>query len=210
MGGVRHRQQDGEHAGDAARGPSIRSAPAAPRAPWNATARVAGIVAVGALAVTWLNLAPGTRRIAADRGAATPQVPVVEPEPLPAGLEEGAARLRERLRAAPRPVESARNPFRLPVARERAALLPTAPSGLRSAPRAGARAAAGPGLALIGIATTVTAEGPQRTAVLLRRGEAVLAAPGQPLGGGWTLEAVEDDSVVFRNAAGDRQRRTLP
>ena len=184
--------------------------PGAPRALWLGAARIAGIVAVGALVVTWLTVAPGTRQIAADRGAAAPRLPAVAPEPLPAGLGEGAARLRERLRAAPRPVESARNPFRLAAPRERAAVLPAAPAGLRSAPRADARGAAGLGLELIGIATTETAEGPRRTAVLLRRGEVVLAGPGHPLGAGWTLEAVEDDSATFRHAAGARERRTLP
>ncbi len=206
MGRVTRRQQGGEDGDGAVHGP----AGIAPRARWGGAARVVGIVAVGALAVIWLNVTSGTRQIAADRGRADPQVPVVGPEPLPAGLREGAARLRERLRAAPRPVESVRNPFRLPAAGERAALPPTASAGPRWAPRAGERSTAGLGLALIGIATTETAEGPQRTAVLLRRGEVVLAAPGQPVGGGWTLDAVGDDGAVFQNAAGDRQRRTLP
>jgi len=166
-------------------------------------------VAGGALVVTWLNFVPGTRQLAADRPQ-MPRLPAVDEEVLPVGLGEGAARLRERLRAAPRPVESERNPFRLPVARERAVPLPTASERARSAPRAGARSAVGLGLTLIGIATTETADGPRRTAVLLRRGEVVLAEPGQSLGGGWTLADVEEDSASFRNAAGHRQRRTLP
>ena len=185
-------------------------APPAPRAGWSGPARIVGIAAVGALVVTWFTVATGTRQIAADRTSPAPPVPALASESLPAGLGEGAARLRGRLRAAPRPIESARNPFRLPVAAERTAPLPTARAGVRSAPRAGARPAGGPGLTLIGIATTETAEGPHRTAVLLRRGEVVLAPPGHPLGGGWTLEAVEDDGATFRNAAGDRQRMTLP
>ena len=205
MGGVRFGQRDRERRDGAARraaGPL-----AARRAAWSGTARITGIVAVGALVVTWLNVASGTRQIAADRRPAVPPLPAVEPESLPAGLE-GAERLRERLRAAPRPEVSARNPFRLPAAVERSALLPTASAGSRSATRA--RGATSLGLTLIGIATTATAEGPQRTAVLLRRGEVVLAAPGQSVGAGWTLEAVEDDSATFRSAEGDRQRRTLP
>ena len=169
-----------------------------------------GIAAVGALVVIWFTVATGTRQIAADRTSPVPAVPGLQSESLPAGLGEGAARLRERLRAAPRPIESARNPFRLPVAADQTPPLPTARAGARSAPRAGALSAAGVGLTLIGIATTETAEGPQRTAVLLRRGEVVLAPPGHPLGGGWTLEAVENDSATFRNAAGDLQRMTLP
>ena len=205
MGSVRRRPRVGGR-GDGSAG----GAPAGPRALWIGAARIAGIVAVGALVVAWLNFAPGTRQIAADRGSAAPRLPAVEPEPLPAGLGEGAARLRERLRAAPRPVESARNPFRLPVARERAAVFPTASARPRSAARTGAQGAGGLRLALIGIATTETAEGPRRTAVLLRRGEVVLAGPGHPLGGGWTLEAVENDSATFRHAAGHRERRALP
>ncbi|MCY4659694.1 MAG: hypothetical protein OXF93_07780 [Acidobacteria bacterium] len=198
----RRQRRDG-----AARGPA--GGPRARRAGWSRTARIAGIVAVGALVVIWLNVVPGTRQLAADRPP-VPRLPAVDEEALPAGLGEGAARLRERLGAAPRPVESARNPFRLPVAGERAVPLPTAWEGPRSAPRAGARSSVNLGLTLIGIATTETADGPRRTAVLLRRGEVVLAEPGQPLGGGWTLADVEDDSASFRNAAGDRQRRTLP
>ena len=100
--------------------------------------------------------------------------------------------------------------FRLPPAGERAAPLPSASTGRRPVPRAGGRSAAGLEHALIGIATTEAAEGPQRTAVLLRRGEVVLAEPGQALGGGWMLEAVEETSATFRHAAGHRQRRTLP
>ena len=209
MGSVKRGQRGRERRDGAARGPA-GGGPAVPRAAWSGAARIAGIVAVGVLVVTWLSVAPGTRQIAANRRPAAPRLSTVEPEPLPAGLREGAARLRERLRAAPRPVESGRNPFRLPAAGERAALLPTVSAGSRSAPRAGALGAAGLGLTLIGIATTETAEGPQRTAVLLRRGEVVLAAPGQPLGDGWTLEAVGDESATFRHAAGDRQRRMLP
>ena len=182
----------------------------AARAPWSGVARIAGIVAAGMLVATWLSVVPGTLPRDADRSPAAPAPPAVELEPLPAGLREGAAKLRERLRDSPRPVEGARNPFRLPAVRERAALLPSASAGRRPAPSAGRRAAESLEHTLIGIATTEAAEGPQRTAVLLRRGEVVLAAPGQALGGGWTLEAVEENGATFRHAAGLRQRRTLP
>ena len=173
-------------------------------------ARIAGIVAAGMLVATWLSVVPGTRQRDADRRPAAPVAPAVEQQPLPAGLREGAAKLRERLRESPRPVEGARNPFRLPAAGERAAPPPSASAGRRPAPRAGGRAAAGLEHALIGIATTAGAEGPQRTAVLLRRGEVVLAEPGQALGGGWMLETVEESSATFRHAAGHGRRRTLP
>lgn len=207
MGGVRFGQRGRPRREGAARGPA-GGPPPARRVGWSRATRIAGLVAVGALVVTWLGVVPGTREIAADRPP-VPRLPVAA-EALPAGLGEGAARLRERLRAAPRPVESARNPFRLPAAGERAVPLPTASERSRAAPRAGVRPSMGLGVTLIGIATTETADGPRRTAVLLRRGEVVLAEPGQPLGGGWTLAAVEDDSAWFRNAAGDRHRRSLP
>ena len=173
-------------------------------------ARIAGIVAAGTLVAVWLSVVPGTRPRDAGGRPPAPAPPAVEQEPLPAGLREGAAKLRERLRESPRPVEGARNPFRLPAAREPAALPPSASAGRRPDPRAGGRAAAGLEHALIGIATAEAAEGPQRTAVLLRRGEVVLAAPGQALGGGWMLEAVEETSATFRHSAGHRQRRALP
>ena len=206
MGSVRLAQRRRQRRDGAARGPA--GGPPARGAGWSRTARIAGIVAVGAIVVTWLNIVPETRQLAGDRPP-MPRLPAVDEEVVPVGLAEGAARLRERLRAAPRPFDSDRNPFRLPVAAERAVPLPTASDGPRSAPRAGARSAVNLGLTLIGIATTETADGPRRTAVLLRRGEVVLAEPGQPLGGGWTLADVEDDSASFRNAAGDLQRRTL-
>ena len=207
----RRRRRDAAASGPAPSGPA-GSGPGTRRAAWSGAARIAGIVAVGALVVTWLSVASGTRQVAAGRGSAAPPLPAVAAEPLPAGLAEGAARLRERLRAAPRPVESVRNPFRFPSAGERAAYLPTAAAGRRPATRAGAGARRGDrlDLTLIGVATSETAEGPQRTAILLRRGDVVLAAPGEALGGGWTLEAVDDEGATFRNAAGDRQRRTLP
>lgn len=198
MGGVRRGQENRE-----------RPETAAARTPWSGVARIAGIVAAGTLVATWLSVVPGSRQRDADRRPAA-VAPAVEQQPLPAGLREGAAKLRERLRESPRPVEGARNPFRLPPAGERAAPLPSASTGRRPVPRAGGRSAAGLEHALIGIATTEAAEGPQRTAVLLRRGEVVLAEPGQALGGGWMLEAVEETSATFRHAAGHRQRRTLP
>ena len=209
MGGVRRAQRSRERPDAAARGPVGGGAPVA-RAPWSGVARLAGIVAAGTLVATWLSVVPGTGPRDAGRTPAAPAPPAVEQEPLPAGLREGAAKLRERLRESPRPVEGARNPFRLPAVRERAALLPSASAGRRPAPRAEGRAAARLEHALIGIATTEAVEGPLRTAVLLRRGEVVLAAPGQALGGGWMLEAVEESSVTFRHSAGSRQRRTLP
>lgn len=209
MGGVRRRQGSRERPDAAARGPVGDGTPAA-RAPWSGVARIAGIVAAGMLVATWLSVVPGTRPRDAERRPAAPTPPAVEPDPLPAGLREGAAKLRERLRESPRPVEGARNPFRLPAVGERAAPPPSVSASRRAASRVAERAAARLEHALIGIATTEAAEGPQRTAVLLRRDEVVLAAPGQALGGGWMLEAVEESSATFRHAAGHRQRRTLP
>ncbi|MCY4078257.1 MAG: hypothetical protein OXH04_22825, partial [Acidobacteria bacterium] len=142
----------------AARGPGGGGAPAV-RAPWSGAARIAGIVAAGTLVATWLSVVPGTRPRDADRRPAAPPPPAVEQEPLPAGLREGAAKLRERLRESPRPVEGARNPFRLPAVRERSARLSSASAGRPSAPRAEGRAAARLEHALIGIATTEAAEG---------------------------------------------------
>ena len=47
-------------------------------------------------------------------------------------------------------------------------------------------------------------------AVLLQRGEVVLAEPGRTLGAGWRLEAVEHDSATFRDRSGNLRRMTLP
>ncbi len=184
--------------------------PTARRPAWIAAARIAGIAAAGGLVVTWFAVAAGTRQIAAEQAPTVRRPPAGVLESLPAGLGEGAARLRERLRAAPRPLESARNPFRLAVVADPEALPQRIAPGFRSEPRREARAVASAGFTLIGIATTESREGPERTAVLLWRGDVVLARPGQPLGGGWTLELVEDDNVTLRHAAGDVRRMTLP
>lgn len=165
---------------------------------------------MGALVVTWFTVALGTRQTATVGPRAVGRTPPAQSEPIPAGLGEGAARLRQRLRAAPRPIESGRNPFRLPAVGERSATLPSARPSARPAPASGGRRSAAVDFALVGIATTETQDGPRRTAVLLRRGEVVLAEPGRSLGGGWTLVAVEADGATFRNVAGERQRLTLP
>ena len=141
-----------------------------------------------------------------------PAPAVVVSDPLPAGLGAGSARLRERLRAAPRPVETERNPFRLPAAEPRGAAPPAArPGGGGTAFEfGGGSPRPGPGVTLIGVATNDTPDGPDRTAILLRRGEVVLARPGQALGGGWTLDAVEEGGATFRDAAGAVRRMALP
>ena len=155
---------------------------------------------MGALVVTWFTVALGTRQTATVGPRAVGRTPPAQSEPIPAGLGEGAAR----------PIESGRNPFRLPAVGERSATLPSARPSARPAPASGGRRSAAVDFTLVGIATTETPDGPRRTAVLLRRGEVVLAEPGRSLGGGWTLVAVEADGATFRNVAGERQRLTLP
>lgn len=124
--------------------------------------------------------------------------PVVDPPATPAARAAQAPayaeRLRLKLREAPAAPTSRRNPFAFEQ--------PRPPAAPRSALRAGPPAAPTfevhvPPFELAGIATTESADGALRTAVLSTSGDVVLARVGDVLADGSRVVGIDETSVTL-------------
>ena len=178
--------------------------------------RVAFVACGGALAAAWL--AAATTAPGGDVAGLALPPPVVatggggeEPATAAAELAADIERLRRRLAQAPDLRMGARNPFSL------AAPPPPRPDAVdpprrRSAPAVARRPPAmGPAVELIGIATAVTQDGPERTGILSTRGgEVFLVRTGDRVAGGYRVEAVESSSVTLVDGNGASHRLALP
>jgi type IV pilus biogenesis protein PilP len=109
-------------------------------------------------------------------------------------------RLRLKLREAPAAPTPRRNPFRF----QRGPQPTVSPEAPEDPTALSLPAAAAPGLplALAGIATTASADGPARTAVLSSNGDVVLARAGDVLPDGYRVVRVDEESVTLSDATG--------
>ncbi|MEW6320763.1 MAG: hypothetical protein AB1635_06720 [Acidobacteriota bacterium] len=168
--------------------------------------RTAALLGVICLAIGWVVASVLSPPVATTQ----PRSARVQPQPridAPAPFTE---RLQTRLQEAPPPPDTGRNPFlfgrRAPVPDSGARLVlnftPTEP-----APPAAEDA--GPRLSLTGVATTQAETGVTRTAVLSDGRDVYLVAPGDPIGG-YTVERVDETTVVLVDAAGRKATLRLP
>ena len=156
----------------------------------------------GGILATWIAVSPQHSSVPAASPATGLHRQVAAS--VPEELNAQAARLRERRGSAPlRP--STRNPFRFsspkPVPQpppERVVAVATE-SAVAPAPAA-------PLLTLSGIATKAG----KRTAIITGAGQIYLAGEGDSVAGLYTVEKVDAEAVVLRNAAGSEQRLVLP
>ena len=177
--------------------------------------RIALVAGGGALVAAWLAAAATVPRQEAAVGEPPPVIPaapdVSAPFPVAADLAADIERL-QRLAEAPAPRMGARNPFSLapPPPSPRPDTLAPAP---RRAPPAASRGprATGPAVELIGVATAEAEEGSARTGILATRGgEVLLVRAGDPVPGGYRVDAIEPTSVTLADGSGARHRLELP
>jgi len=168
------------------------------------SARIASLVVGSALATTWLVSAAVTRQGGDPVAAiATPQTPA-QTATTTDDLQVQAARLHERLDAAPTPRRSSRNPFRFGSAVERPAAPSEQPetSHAASVPAPEPASVPPPPLRLVGIASADGAGGAVRTAALSVAGVVVLVRPGDEVAGRYRVTAVSADVVELTDRLG--------
>lgn len=178
--------------------------------------RIAPIVVGGALLAAWLAAAATEPRGDGAFAVLPPVTPAASPAmqapAVAADLAADMERLRQRLAEPPVLRMGARSPFSL-------APPPLSPRSdtLDPSPRREAISSSGPPpvtsptVDLIGIATADTEHGSERTAVLTTRaGEVLLVGSGDPVPGGYRVEAVEATAVTLVDGNGARYRLDLP
>ena len=151
------------------------------------------------LLAAWLASAASTTfdsQGAADAGVAVPS----SPDPLDLDFHAQAAKLRERLAAAPSPQAPHRNPFSFEAAPLRYAAAPAvrelAPVDVPPAPAAPPE----PTLFLVGVAEDQGPQGPTRTAILSDDGDGTfMAAVGGMVGGRYQVQAIGADVVELKD-----------
>ena len=177
--------------------------------------RIALAAGGGALLAGWLLAATVPREDAAVFAPAPPVPPAARSDGPPsraaAGLAADLERLRRRTADAPALRVGARNPFSLAPARPaRAAPLDPAPERARRAVSRPPRRV-GPAFTLIGVASTETEDGSERTGILAApNGDVLLAGAGDRVPGGYLVAAVDASSVTLVDGAGARHRLDLP
>ena len=157
----------------------------------------------GGILATWFAVSPNTAV-----GPVSPPHGAVQ-APAPKAFEELSAqstRLRDR-RAAAKPHEATRNPFRFNTPRP--VTPPAAQRDLEAAPRMDSPMPVTPPpppLTLSGIAQ----KNGKRTAIITGAGQLYLVAEGDSVAGLYTVVQVDPEAVLLRDAAGTEQRLLLP
>jgi hypothetical protein len=156
----------------------------------------------GGVLATWLAVSPPENGVPPSSPAAA--IRRAAPENGPDALNAQAARLRERtIQTTLRPVT--RNPFRFgaPKPSPRSAtpreLTVSVPPAMPGAPGP-------PALKLSGIAQKAGA----RTAIITGDGQIYLVGEGDSVAGRFTVEKVDPEAVLLRDADGSEQRLVLP
>lgn len=156
----------------------------------------------GVLLAAWLASAAGIGR------PSTPQLPppsadAAQLDSIAAGVQSQAARLRQRLAAAPTPGAAIRNPFAFAAREESERVISRrAPVPV---PAAVAEAPTEPDLVLIGLAE----EGSTRTALLGSGDELLMATEGQTIVGRYRVAKVGADAVELVDLTTGATRRLL-
>lgn len=178
--------------------------------------RIALAAGGGALLAGWLLAATAPREDAAVSAPAPPATPAAQgdgpPSRAAAGLAADLERLRRRTADAPALRVGTRNPFSLAPAPppSRAATLDPDPERARRAVSRPPRRV-GPAFTLIGVASTETEGGSERTGILAApNGDVLLAVAGDRVPGGYRVAAVDASSVTLVDGAGARHRLDLP
>jgi hypothetical protein len=181
--------------------------------------RVALLTGGMALLAAWLSSAAGTVPSVAltDHSLGLDSVPAqaVTPAPTRVDLDEEVARLATRLESAPRPRQSARNPFRL-VASPRptvtsSASVPVAPPAPTALAVVDPVVAVSPVVSLAGIGVERTSYGRRRTAILSADGHVMLGHIGDQIMDRFQVRAITDDAVeLFDLRDGTTLSLTLP
>jgi hypothetical protein len=152
--------------------------------------------------------------LASAAGVGSPPPPPSEPQPVQTSgtetlaeeVQSQAARLRERLAAAPAPRDPGRNPFAFApkivssarARRAAAALPPVAPPPVFPEPA----------LSLVGIAADGVATAPVRTAIITAEGgEMFMVKAGDLIGGRYRVESVGTDTVELLDHTSGAIRR---
>ena len=160
----------------------------------------------GTLLVAYLATAnmPGPPAAPEQRRAQTPSLP--SPDAIAADVRTQADRLHERMKAAPLPEPSPRNPFSfgVPDPPPRAANVPRAeppPEPLPAMPSA-------PMLTLMGIAEETVPDGVRRTAIIGGPGDALfMVTEGQPVGDRYKVTKIGADAVELEDLLTKAYRR---
>ena len=165
--------------------------------------RAAAYIGGGILLAAWLASASGVgqqpRTIRVAR--ATPET--VQLDALALEVQSQAARLRQRLAAAPEPQAPLRNPFvfgRRDATVRAAAAHRVAPAPIAEIP---APDLPEPDLVLVGVA----AEGDVRTAMIAAGDELLMVTVGQAVGGRYQVSAVGSDTVELKDLVTGATRR---
>ena len=159
------------------------------------------------LLAAWLASAASTtfdRQRGADPVAAVPS----PPDPLGLDFHAHAAKLRERLAAAPVPQAPYRNPFLFEARAPRPAAAPPvrqpAPVAIASAPMPLPE----PALFLVGVAEDQGPQGAKRTAILSDDGEGMfMAGVGEMVGSRYQVQAIGADVVELKDLSTGGIRR---
>jgi hypothetical protein len=159
----------------------------------------------GGILATWLAVSPPADGVPANSPAAAVRRPAAGSEP--DALNAQAARLRERTALVTlRP--STRNPFRFgapkpsprsATPRELAVSEAAVPPAMPAVPRP-------PALKLSGVAQKAG----KRTAIISGEGQIYLVGEGDSVAGRFTVEKIDPEAVLLRDADGSEQRLVLP
>lgn len=154
--------------------------------------RVATLVGVCALVVVWLAAAAGTRP-GQPAIQVAPRVAVSETDTMADDIQNQAERLRGRLDSAPKPHQSARNPFEFATR----GAMPTAGHGADGDPvtSEAVPSVQRPPLTLIGVAEYRLPDGVRRTAVISGFGQLFFANEGETVTPRFRVTAVGADSI---------------
>jgi hypothetical protein len=171
--------------------------------------RATAYVGLASVLVAWLAGAAGLS-VTADRPRAPDRQALSDgTQQLADEVQAQAARLKDRLAAAPVPVTPFRNPFAFrerEVARDRVVARRPGAAIPDSAPTP--QVAPEPPLQLIGIAERHTADGPVRTAMITADSdELFMLAVGETLGARYRVEAIGPDAVELADLVTAGTRR---
>jgi hypothetical protein len=167
----------------------------------------AAIYGGGVLLVAWLAAANNAvREESTARARSVQREPVRTPSAVSAEVQQQAARLRERLAAAPLPADTARNPFAFGARRA-----PRPQSGMIQAASIDVAASPAPllpPLTLVGIAEDTAPAGPVRTAIIAGDGDALfMVTEGQAVAGRYTVSKIGVDAVELHDRVTNATRR---
>ena len=166
--------------------------------------RVVAYLGTGVLTLAWLSSAAGVGEKQAVPPTVVPQpAPTVGTETLANDVQAQAARLRERMSAAPAPQSPHRNPFAFAPRPEPR---PARPVAAASAPAP--IALPDPPLSLVGIAEDNRPEGKVRTAILTADGgELFIVSIGDPIGARYTVKSIGTDVIELTDLMTNGTRR---